>query len=306
MDTEKKCKYAINNVIMPLEAVRNYYYNNDSVLFNMANVIRDKEISILDFSEFKCLARRCDNKKGTDPLKKYLIYFEVAKNIKRNLYMSSANYSSFPNMIDGNGKRKKNLIFWNYVREHILSYDFLIDFDLDCEEHRLDLLDELLKFKLILDTYKIKYYLLFSGNGYHLILIDTGIPLKFTDDTDSTRLIYYYRLGHKLKETFRLKYSCLVGCGGYNRISKLPYSLYMNRIILPIEKKDMNLSYLNNINNFIYDQDKHTREFFFRRGLHIQHETSGKEQFIEFLSDFNINLDDPIKDEVLENGIKDN
>lgn len=275
---------------------RKHYYTNDIILKEIVKIAHKHEIAILDFSDENSFFLRSNwfnytenNNDGVDFFGRFLQAFKIKEYLTRNLFYSSSEYLYMPNMFykDKLGKlrKKDNKVFFDFVKPHIIKYNVLIDFDLAYEKNRELMALEVLNFCKKLDIYNIKYFIVPSGKGIHVNLLDIDLPKKLDNDT----LIVYKKLQTEIKEKMDLKYMCLFNSGVYNRVSKLPLSLSGNKIVLPLDKSEMTLNYLSNLDNFIYNPKSFPIERI-RRGLIIHNENMTNYDFLKFIEQFNIDL----------------
>ena len=214
------------------EKLRKQWYSDDNVMFNIIDNLKYRETTVIR----KGLAHRC--------LKINAIRYFVA-NASRyhffdeefNLYASLGMFPDLPMFSFGMQDKRKEMDEFNVsFTKYMTGYDFLMD--IDNKDLRLAY-STTYKIKKIFDDYKIKYYLLFSGNkGFHFRVDYTDFPL-------SLKKLKWSELAMKLKrfaESFRAinNFEDIdTTIFDLRRVSKTPYSLvYPNYLVaLPLTDK---------------------------------------------------------------------
>jgi hypothetical protein len=200
------------------------YYTDNFNIQRMNKYCMDREITIIDRKDN--YYNRCQFITTNTYLHKIIKMFDIIKNPERNLYISSASYSEFPNFkLKPNGILRTDY-FFNFVKNKISHYDLLIDFDVKNENERGDVLKEFEYMKQEFKKRNIAFYSMPSGNGYHIILDKLNLPLELVEN----KLILYEKYGKDIKESFNLKYYDLKNLGIWNRLTKMPYSMVLNKV----------------------------------------------------------------------------
>ena len=200
------------------------YYYDEYNLYCMLEFIKKRELAILDYE--KPLFFRGGFCTGVFNLSKFIKYFDISTSITSNLYISSAKFSSFPIIKNKPNDIKRSDYFFNYVKDKIIHYDLLIDFDVKNENERDLVFTEFTRFCGEMLKRNISFFALNSGNGFHCVLNKLNFPFELDGET----LILYENYGKRLKEDFKLKYYDLKNIGVWNRLQKLPLSMVKDKI----------------------------------------------------------------------------
>ena len=205
------------------------YYYDEYNIYKLTQICKNREVAILDYDSPFFL--RGNVIMYENMMRKFLQMFNVSTIISRNLYISSAKFSKMPNFLTKPKDIDKNIFFFNEVKNNILHYDLLIDFDVKENNTKEIVYQEVKRFAIHLKVRNISYYAIESGNGYHIVLDKLNFPFDLDGDT----LIHYYNYGKQLKKDFTLQYYDLKNLGVWNRIQKMPLSMVKNKICNYIE-----------------------------------------------------------------------
>jgi hypothetical protein len=231
------------------------YYLQRYVAFQIVQAVKDREVSSLgkgnsrgsriETIEYFCCA---DKTKGQ---KSYLEWIDW-KNKKQNLYRSVAKISHIPNFTLNPRKRHKEengTLDWFQSQkflDSIYEYDLFIDFDkLKDDKDLVETLKEV-KFLLgIFKTFKLPYYVLFSGNkGFQVIIDGKYLPtLKIINETIQP----HKTILEVIKEKFKLQRIDLSNNGVPNKLCKIPYSIVGENIALPLNDNQIDNFDVNNM-----------------------------------------------------------
>jgi hypothetical protein len=191
-------------------------------------------------------------------------------NMNNNMYYSSAKYKFIPKYIMGrdvfnNWVIMNNEAFNLILKDNIMCYDLLLDFDMK-KTGELELMhNEVLMFCGILNENDIKYYITESSlnpNGttknIHITIPFDVLKLPFLMEGDV--LIYYRDMLYKLKKVFDLKHCDLALAGVFNRVQKSPLSVYDNIGILHF-LEPQSIGFISHDNLFMINKYKNEIDF---------------------------------------------
>lgn len=199
------------------------YYNDEYNLYQMSKYCKDRELAILDYETPFFL--RANYAQNEFMLSRFLKTFNVATNIYRNIYISSATYSGFPNFKYKPKDVSRTDYFFDYVKTKISSYDLLIDFDCKDLTQQNTVKMQFINFSIGIKK-QHKILCLNSGKGFHCVIKDLDLNLnKF----DNEILIEYEELGFKLKANNNLTFYDTKNLGVWNRLQKMPLSLVLDK-----------------------------------------------------------------------------
>lgn len=236
---------------------RKEYYNKTYVLFELVKTMKNREVVFISqkYNE-KCIRGLCI--KSVDYLKKVFEMFDFY-NMDYSIYISNAQYSTIPQFTYNLRDRSKDTIKWFRENQNdVIEYDLFLDFDAKQKENFLDMFLELKYFTRLLDREKIKYYIMPSGSGFHIIIPSEIIKLNSdyynTDLQDiNSRNALIGRIIKNIKIILELKYLDLIGSGTLAKLRKCPYSLVYDKVCLPLENLENFKYYSMDSNNVLND-----------------------------------------------------
>jgi len=141
-----------------------------------------------------------------------------------NIYISCAKYVHIPNFTFNLSKRSEETLKWfhDIAIHHIISYDFLLDFDSEKKNYDI-MINEVLGLLYLFKKYNIKCFIQNSGyKNIHIV-----IPKENFNSTENILFV------NSLINRFSIKTLCSTGIGVYNKIFKCPYSLVNDIVVLP-------------------------------------------------------------------------
>lgn len=205
---------------MTINELYETWYKRKPVLFELVKPMRGREVAFLrPKNETDLLAVRGIKAHKVDFLIKNMMAFQFLKR-KFNIYISCALLENMPMFTFNYKKRREDLKnFRGEFVNYMVGYDLLLDFD--SKHFGFErCLEETRAVKRLFDDYKLPYYILFSGSGFHIKIPSRYIPgLKGTDKTNQCKLI-----SSELSSTLSLA-SLDLGIYDMRRVAKVPYSI---------------------------------------------------------------------------------
>lgn len=208
------------------EKLRNEWYHNDDVAFNIIDRMKYREGVFLR----KNLVHRCLKINKVEFFFKNAERYHFFTKEPFNLYSSLSLYPNLPMFSFARAEKRKQMDDFNVAfPQYMTGYDFLIDVD----NEDLDLAySTAFKIKKILDDRKIEYWLMFSGNkGFHF-------RVDYEDFPQEMKVLEFDTLAKKFK-TFAENFKEIeqlpdidTSIFDLRRIAKAPYSVvYPNYLV---------------------------------------------------------------------------
>lgn len=164
--------------------IKTEYYNNDVMINKIINYIHPieneyREVSILSNNNLNKTAFRCLTFSTIDFFREMFLnkdYPNTFLNNDSNIYCSVARLSRIPVFPFGKDRNKYTLDFYkNQYKDFIKHYDIFLDFDIDITKKKefKDLFKDLDTIILLIQKYKLKSEIVFSGNrGFKVVLFN--------------------------------------------------------------------------------------------------------------------------------------
>ena len=195
------------------------WYNKSYIILEIVKQLKNRETCFID-SRDKRIALRClkiHNLNHWNTIKKWSNFDQHLYNI----YYSLARYKDgIPNQTLNISKRDNTE--WNKEHwKHIETFDFLIDFDADNEEHAQELKRDVMAVSNIL---QVPHSIRYSGMGYHIIIRGEYMPkLSYNPDDKNC----YFDLVAELLKSLKKNYCGFIDLSTCDsrRVVKIPYSL---------------------------------------------------------------------------------
>lgn len=232
-----------------LNLKRRRYYQNINVLFDLVNIMRDREVIFMDKNEnWKCI--RGLFVKSVNGLKTHFENLDMFNNYNHenprnyNIYISRAKYTHIPLFTLDLKKRSSETQKWfkEQAKKDAYAFDLLLDFDTK-DINKFYALKEEISFLIhLFEINDVCFKVFPSGNNFQIILPSETISLENKEEQ--------VKFQNTLRNRFNLKYLCVVGENV--EIYKCSYSLVDDKVILPFKK---NLSRISQqLLNFNYKQ----------------------------------------------------
>jgi hypothetical protein len=225
----------------------NDYYLQRFVAFQIVQSVKDREVACIGESGTSRGARietieYFSNVKEEEH-KSYLDWINW-KTKHQKLYRSVAKFSEIPTFSLDARKRSKGeegTLAWFQSKkfyDSIYEYDLFMDFDkLDSDK---DLNNTLKEVKIIINifkTFKLPFYVIFSGNKGFQVIIDGKYLPKHKIIGEA---VYPHKIiVEMIKSKFKLERLDLSNNGVPNKLCKIPYSLIGENVALPLDDKQI-------------------------------------------------------------------
>lgn len=234
-----------------------WYYSNFNVQYYFLHYLNNRE-----FAFFPAKTKYSDNRMTKRNLRVHNIqgfqfwlnrmHFFDSKNINYNCVNFYYSLATFKNGLPMTDPKNISLTVdkaeWNAnAYKEIVAYDMVIDIDSGTHEEIDFAIDSAKMIKRLFDSYKIPYYLRFSGMGFHFVIPYRFFPLILSLNPHDKTNIYSYM--SKIGDMMHDDLSELVDLGVYDsrRVLKIPYSLaiyenetYLCQPINDFKKFDIN------------------------------------------------------------------
>lgn len=216
---------------MNMQYKRKKWYSMRYVQFELVKAMKNKEVIFMDKDDnWKCVrGLSISTWQYLERMFQLFNFFE--KNY--NIYISLANYENIPHFTYNLKLRSEetNIWFKESAKKEITGYDILLDFDSEKVENYREMIEEIGKIISLFELEKIPYWIYPSGNNFQIILPSYLMPIKSNIDQHLKEIKEIFT---RFKGVFELKYLDLIGLGVYNKISKCPYSLVNDKVVLPL------------------------------------------------------------------------
>lgn len=261
--------------------IRHIYYKTPSIKFELLRAMKNREVMFLDQTNPQYVSRGYFIKsiKFMEDIFKMLDFY----NKNYNIYISNATYDYIPSFTLNLKNRSKKTIKWfrsEESRKSILTYDMLLDFDVNINSMSNYLRYELMskginQCCIILNKLDVEYNLFPSGHNWQIVI--RGDWLKGLNYKDILKYTKLFSKKITLSNKF-ITYLDFRGIGNKEKVRKCEYSLANSKIIcLPVHKASKHYEYY----HFDTCFDKVD---FFKRGLRIQNKNKGTcKKFINIL-----------------------
>lgn len=220
---------------------RKKYYTTLNVKKIITSYTRNREVVTMDKKDnWKCV--RGLNVSNVEFFN-YFIHALHFYDKNENIYISCARYKFLPkftlNLKLRSQETKK--FFDNLKIRDLKSYDLFLDFD---GEKFKDVIKDVNKMINIFTYYGVPFYVLPSGNGFHMVIDGYYIDIELTLEN---KIIKQHKLLiENIKKIFDLSTLDLKNAGVINRVRKCPYSLMDLHMCKPLMKNELlNLLSLN-------------------------------------------------------------
>lgn len=222
-----------NELLRKSERLKLVWYNNLGVLFELIHDLKSKE-GVFMLPEGGNKTVRCLKVNKVDYLKSNMREWGFFKN-NFNMYSSLGHFPDMP-MASWN-RAKYQIQKAEFSKNHLSlmkGYDFMIDLDQQDDEKNIkECYKSAKRVKKILDNFKIKYYIIFSGQkGFHFRIDYEDYPnwMKKLDMLELIRILKSLTEKLQLIENIKHIDEDLIDS---RRITKLPYS-----VVIPKEEYD--------------------------------------------------------------------
>lgn len=249
----------------------NEWYSKKDVMYEIVKQLSGKETAFINPTKKDILAVRGVKAHSLRFLELNMDRFDFFK-YKFNIYNSCADLNNMPTFSFEPEERKKQYQDFRINFDlYITGYDLLLDFDSKKETFE-KCKEEVTLVKSLFDDYKVPYYLIFSGSGFHIIVPNTYIPkLEKLNRNEICDLIC-----RELVTTLSLT-TLDMGIYDIRRIKKVPFSydIKTDRIALPLS--DLNFK------NFNYNMvlpEKLLKIDFYNYPIFLRNKDSNMEKFM--------------------------
>jgi len=217
-----------NIVAIPeLEKLKRLWYNTDSIAFEIINAIKYRETAFIPVNKQTNIANRYLKINAVRYLSKNFFRFGFFETNK--LYNLYNTISVLPNMpmfsFKPEEKKLEQKEFSENFEKYITKYDLFFDIDMEEGEDFNLVYSSTYRLKKLLDDYKIKYSLFFSGNkGFHLKVYYDDFPEQFKKISFDKLAYLFKTFAFTLKRFYKIP-NLDLKIFDLKRLSKTAYSV---------------------------------------------------------------------------------
>lgn len=213
---------------MNLQEKRKNWYSDEIVLKSIVNYAKYRELCFMK-RENTTHCIRFLSVSSPEFLMRLFSQYHFFEN-DYNIYVSCAKFNKIPFFDLDLRKRKESYTEWknNEALKSILTYDFMLDMDLNLENTKE--LNILSNFLTILNNWKITFYYYMSGNGFQIVIPSSSWGFDKNNIDEEMKRQKLIQL--KIKSLFSIYFLCEVGLLNPFRLMKCLYSLVVDKPIL--------------------------------------------------------------------------